>query len=334
VDRRVNTSAQRRLAADGGACKDSMPPRLKPRVRRNSGESMTTTPVAPPSVFRTPQGAVRFVAAYDAAVARCAAAVGGVYVPTSFGMTHAITSGDRSAMPLVLLHCGMGSASVWHPNLEELSRHFRVFAVDVICEPNKSVPSRTVRTRNEFARWLVEVLDGLSVESAAIVGSSYGGFLATNFAVHAPDRVKGLVLISPAATFVPVWRFFLRALLLYLRRPDVRGPIMLRGMEIDPTSPWAEVLRLAASEGRIVHRVAPVAIPRQDLQRVGRPVLLLIGERDRLYRPKTPQQVLERARQLMPQLEGEIIPNCNHLAALTHSQYVNGRISRFFRHIE
>ncbi len=46
---------------------------------------------------------------------------------------------------------------------------------------------------------LVELLDELGIERAAVVGASYGGYVAQELAGRHPDRVAALTLLCPAA---------------------------------------------------------------------------------------------------------------------------------------
>jgi pimeloyl-ACP methyl ester carboxylesterase len=120
---------------------------------------------------------------------------------------------------VLLLPSMAATATLWQPNVAALSRHFRTYAVDVIGQVGKSIPTCRIRSRHDFADWLADVMDGLGLRRACLVGSSYGAFLAMNQALLMPERVERLVLIGPAATFVGFsWRFYYAML--------VKGPIL------------------------------------------------------------------------------------------------------------
>jgi pimeloyl-ACP methyl ester carboxylesterase len=71
-------------------------------------------------------------------------------------------------------------------------------AVDIPGEPGLSVVARPQLDSDAYIRWLTEVLDGLSVDRASLVGISLGGWLATQVAIRRADRVNRLVLLSPS----------------------------------------------------------------------------------------------------------------------------------------
>ena len=59
------------------------------------------------------------------------------------------------------------------------------------------------------------LLDGLHLDRVCLAGQSYGGWLALNFALAEPERLRKLVLLSPGGGFVPMARqFTLRGMLM------------------------------------------------------------------------------------------------------------------------
>ncbi|KAF5422297.1 MAG: Pimeloyl-ACP methyl ester carboxylesterase, partial [Candidatus Methanocomedens sp.] len=93
------------------------------------------------SIFKTPEGQAKYLAAYDATLALWSVPYESLDVPTRFGSTHIIISGPKDAPPLVLLHGANDSATVWYPNIADLSRNYRTYALDTIGDVGKSVAS-------------------------------------------------------------------------------------------------------------------------------------------------------------------------------------------------
>ena len=86
---------------------------------------------------------------------------------------------------------------MWSPNIADFSKDYRVYAIDVMGQPSKSIPDEPIRNAADYVAWLTATLDALHLDRVSLVGMSYGGWLALNYAVAAPERVRKLVLLSP-----------------------------------------------------------------------------------------------------------------------------------------
>jgi pimeloyl-ACP methyl ester carboxylesterase len=296
------------------------------------------TPIASsaPPVFRSSEGEARFMAAYDAVLKDWPVDYRSVHVSTRFGTTHVIASGPPDAPAVLLLPSMAATATLWQPNVAALSRHFRTYAVDVIGQVGKSIPTCRIRSRHDFADWLADVMDGLGLRRACLVGSSYGAFLAMNQALLMPERVERLVLIGPAATFVGFsWRFYYAML--------VKGPILRllrkRRRQLHTKLPdgvplsangWGRLMAVTMNESARPNLVNPKVFSTAELRAVRAPTLLLIGEHERLY---DAHATLKHAQERMPGLTGAVIPQATHLAAMSQPVDVNERMIRFLRGI-
>ena len=130
--------------------------------------------------FKTEAAEDRSLAFYDAVLAKWPVAYEEIKVPTRLGPTQVIASGRHDAPPLILLHAAMATATVWRPNVEALSEHFRVYAVDIVGQGGRTVAIRKIDSRRDYADWLNDLFDGLGIARASIVGNSFGGFIALN----------------------------------------------------------------------------------------------------------------------------------------------------------
>src|SRR5207245_8346664 len=118
------------------------------------------------------------------------------------------------AQPLVLLHGYWATLTMWAANLTDFSGDYRVYAVDVMGQPSKSIPTDPIRNAHDYVTWLRETLDALHLDRIALAGMSYGGWLALEFAVAAPERLSKLVLLSPGGFLPMVRQFSLRGMLM------------------------------------------------------------------------------------------------------------------------
>ena len=81
------------------------------------------------SAFKTCEGQAAFTAAYDDAMKLWPVPYDERDIPTRFGLTHVVVSGPQDAPPLVLLHGYMGTLLSWAPNIVDLSKSHRVYAI-------------------------------------------------------------------------------------------------------------------------------------------------------------------------------------------------------------
>jgi len=98
--------------------------------------------------------------------------------------------------PAVLLVHGLGYGRWgWEPIVERLADRFEVVTVDNRGIGDSDAPAGPYRTR-VMAADLVAVLDDAGIDRATVVGTSLGGMIAQELALHWPDRVDRLVLAA------------------------------------------------------------------------------------------------------------------------------------------
>ncbi len=281
-------------------------------------------------VFKNDKAKARYMAAYDAVLKEWGVPYEETFCPTRFGATHVVISGPANAPPVVLLHAMLATATSWRPNIAALSQHFRCYAVDVIGEVNKSEPTRPLKNKQDCANWLADVLDALQLERTSIVGASLGGFFALNAAVANPSRIDRLVLIGPANILPMAMGKFMYYV--GLAAIGIDGPLdrwMGGGIPWNPADNRSGELWAANREGDgMINSFSLGSISELEWRSVGAPTLLLIGDREVIYRDP-PQDVLAYALDRIPGLQGAIVPNANHLAARANPRFVNDQIARF-----
>jgi len=114
--------------------------------------------------------------------------------------TSAIVHGHRRAFtiagdgpPLLLLH-GIGSnRGTWRPVLPRLARHFTVVAPDMLGHGDSAKP-RADYSIGGFANGMRDLLGVLGLERVTVVGHSFGGGVAMQFAYQFPERTERVVL--------------------------------------------------------------------------------------------------------------------------------------------
>ena len=135
-------------------------------------------------------------------------------VPTRESETFIVACGPKDAPPLLLLHGSSSNTAMWLADVAAWSRHFRVYAVDMLGEPGLSAPSRPALASEAHALWLDDVLAALAVQRTSIVGVSLGGWLAIDYATRRPERVDRLALLCPGGVGRQKWGVLVMAVLL------------------------------------------------------------------------------------------------------------------------
>ena len=291
-----------------------------------------------PSAFKSPEGEAAFLAAYDAAMKLWPVPYEEFDIPSRFGMTHVIVSGPKEGPPLVLLHGYDATSLMWAPNIEDFTREYRVFAIDVMGQPNKSFPTVPIRDADDYAVWLAETLDGLHLDRVCLAGQSYGGWLALNFALAEPERLRKLVLLSPGGGFVPMARqFTLRGMLMVWFPAQITVNWFMRWLGLTERRGGTDVrlllelMYLGLKHFRVpveTLRVMPVMFPDDRLRAMRVPTLLLIGDREVVCDPAV---ALERARRLFPDVEGELVPESSHEMSFSQRRIVDARVLEFLK---
>jgi pimeloyl-ACP methyl ester carboxylesterase len=106
-----------------------------------------------------------------------------------------VAQGDRSGVPVVLLHAWGESLGSFDRLLPLLPATIHAVAMDQRGHGAADKPADGY-TLPDLADDVVAFLDAVGLTSAVLLGSSSGGYLAQQVAVRAPNRVDGLVLVG------------------------------------------------------------------------------------------------------------------------------------------
>jgi pimeloyl-ACP methyl ester carboxylesterase len=286
--------------------------------------------------FRTPEDAERYRAAYEATLALWPVPHEAMDVETSYGTTHINVAGSPDAPPLILISGAQISSTVWYPNVGPLSRHFRVYALDVVDQTGLSVPIRKLKTPQDSAGWLAELLDCLNLERVPMVGHSNGCWQILNIAKAAQERVERMVLLSPGPPFAALrWQLFLRLLPVFIRPTRKMFYWNLQWLTVTPLdADKPDTLIEQFVIGATAYRPEELGLTvinvftDDEFRQIDIPALLLIGDHERVV---DPERVLDRARRLMPNIEAELVGSAGHLMPVEQAEVVNERMLKFLR---
>ena len=103
-----------------------------------------------------------------------------------------------SGLPLLLIHGGIGNAELhWSSVWNQLSETYTVIAPNL---PSFSGTSPLERAGfAQIADWVVRLMDALNIESAFVIGNSFGGGVSRLMASRHEQRVNRLILVNGGA---------------------------------------------------------------------------------------------------------------------------------------
>jgi len=96
---------------------------------------------------------------------------------------------------LLLIHGIGGSTDCWRGVVHKLASRYRVIAGDLLGHGQSDKP-RGDYSLGAFAVWLRDFLDALDIREATVIGHSFGGGVALQFAHQHKEYCRRLVLIS------------------------------------------------------------------------------------------------------------------------------------------
>ncbi|MEK6439568.1 alpha/beta fold hydrolase [Pseudonocardia sp. T1-2H] len=106
-----------------------------------------------------------------------------------------LEAGERSGGPTVVLLHGLASSSAtWLPVLPLLGRHAHVIAPDLLGHGESAKPRNGDYSLGAYAAGLRDLLVALHLDGATVVGHSFGGGVAMQFAYQFPELTERLVL--------------------------------------------------------------------------------------------------------------------------------------------
>jgi 3-oxoadipate enol-lactonase len=105
---------------------------------------------------------------------------------------HYEVAGDGA--PVVFIHSGITDGRMWDPHFSHFASFFRGIRYDMRGYGRSSLPPGPSSHMED----LEVFLNSLGVDTTAIVGASFGGAIAIEFAISFPDRVDALVLAASA----------------------------------------------------------------------------------------------------------------------------------------
>ncbi len=246
-----------------------------------------------------------------------------------------------SGPALLLLH-GLGcDLHTWDPVIRELAERFTVVAPDLLGHGESDKP-RADYSIGGYANGMRDLLTVLGIDRATVVGHSFGGGVAMQFAYQFPERTERVLLVAPGG-LGPEVNPAVRAVTLpgfqqamaVATLPGVRhvGTTLMRLLaltkspalrDLDEVAAIYDSFRDPAARAAISHVVRACidwkgqVITMADRAYLTRavPMCVIWGEEDAVI----PAEHAEIARVLLPDADIELVPDSGHFPHKDHPE--------------
>jgi len=242
-----------------------------------------------------------------------------------------------SGPTVVLGHSLLCDTEMWRGVAPRLASQYRVINVEARAHRRSTAPGPF--TLEDLAGDWLAILDREGVERAFLVGLSMGGMTALRFALRAPSRVAGMVLIDSngdeeertrrlryglmeavykrvgliAPLVRPVSALLLGKTTLE-KRPEVVAELR-QTMGRHDRKQMPHALRAVFRRGPILDRLAAITCP----------TLVIVGDEDQ----STPVDKSRRLAAAIPGARLDVVPGVGHLSAMEDPDAISTRVLAF-----
>jgi pimeloyl-ACP methyl ester carboxylesterase len=235
--------------------------------------------------------------------------------------------------PVILLHGAfMTIETNWGELIPELSKTRKVIALELQGHGRTAFSDRKL-SRATLASDVEGIMDYLKIDSADVVGYSFGGSVAYQFAIQSPKRLRKLVIISStykSSGWMPEINNAFKNM-----KPELftNSPMQAAYDAVAPDkTKWTKFL-----EKMIALAGEPYNMGEDNITKITSPVLLIAGDNDGLDKIE-----LIKTYQLlggavcadfgaMPKSQLAIVPSQGHVSLMMQTQTILGYLNNFLQ---
>lgn len=253
------------------------------------------------------------------------------YAPANGSKVYYEVYGD--GRPVVLLHGAFYTIQLnWGELIPELAKTRKVIAIELQGHGHTPFSDRKL-SRAALASDVEQVMDYLEIDSADVVGYSFGGQVAYQFAIQSPERLRKLVIISSGYKsdgWVPEVNGALKQL-----KPEylTNSPLQTAYDAVAPDkTKWTAFLQqMIAMAGE------PFNLGDDNIAKITAPVLIISGDNDGMDKIELARTYtllgggVSADMQPMPKSQLAIVPGQSHVSLVTQTKTIFDYVDRFLK---
>ena len=285
------------------------------------------------TIYKTDENKELFYSLYDSSLARWTVPYEIIDVHSHYGKTNIIACGDKNNPPVLLIHAMGLSATMWYPNVSELSKTHRVYAINTIGDLGKSELydfDTYPENGQDYSSWLNNAMDQLQISKCDVIAASMGGWIAMNFAINSPERINQLILLGPMgikANTAGVMKHLFKVMIFPNQKNKEAVTKWTLGDDQKVNDEMAEYMNTALNcEGRLP---IPKHIKKKELEKIEAETLLILGEFDNPI--GNPDKNIKFAKKCIKELKVEVVAT-GHLMSIEDPEQINSLMIDFLNH--
>lgn len=235
--------------------------------------------------------------------------------------------------PIVLLHGAYYTIEMnWGQLIPELAKTRKVIALELQGHGHTPYSDRKL-SRETLASDVEKVMDHLKIDSADVVGYSFGGQIAYQFAIQSPKRLKNLVIISSVYKtegWIPEISGVFKQM-----KPEffANSPLQVAYDAVAPDkTKWTKFL-----EQMIALAGVPFNLGDDKIAKTTAPVLIISGDNDGMDKVELAKTYkllgggVAADMQPMPKSQLAIVPNQSHVSLMRQTKTIFAYLDSFLQ---
>jgi len=241
--------------------------------------------------------------------------------------------------PLILIPGFASGAWNWFRQIEDLSKDFRVITFDprgIGQSQNADLSNLSMKT---FTEDVLSILDDLKIEKTNVLGASFGGFVAQEFALSFPERLNKMILACTSAGGANHVKPDIEILQSFTPDPALTAGERIRkfirpaftdefdAAEIEKVCRMREQSEVAEAVYMAQLHAAFTFNTEEKLKDIKTETLVITGDRDRVVPMRNSVNLAEN----LPDAKLKIIENGSHMFFVEKASEFNEAVKEFLR---
>jgi pimeloyl-ACP methyl ester carboxylesterase len=232
---------------------------------------------------------------------------------------------DGNGTPVVFVHGsgpGVTAYANWRLVMPGLASHYRTLAPDMVGFGYTDRPAEVKYNVQTWADQTIGFMDALNIQTASVVGNSFGGGIALRIATQHPERVDKLVLMGSMGVSFPitdgldrVWGYQpsvenMKAMLgIFAYSPELRNDDELARVRYEASiQPGFQEAFSSMFPAPRQSSVEAMTTPDDELRKIDKETLIVHGRDDKVI----PLENSYRLLQLIDRSQLHVFGRCGH----------------------